>query len=571
MDNKILLNMKVWLEKHIDTMFLCFGIVVSVSVLLIQFLSLKNNLIFSDEGWYLVLLRDIPHFGSSRFHLLFNNVFQNNIYLIRVFCWCLLFLGSVVLSLGLTSYIKKSSHDKSWYIFLWAFISVMLGQMYIHDCPSLNYITLNIIVAELSIGCLLLGLSRGNFVYYLLSGFIISALVPIMITNTVIIPLMCIVILLLSNTRWRYCGIFVVGIGLFLVFYFTVIERPSSFFEFVQEETGNVISRGGAHYGIVFFVKWLINAGLFIFKQLIVALAIYATYQFMKQHTFTYNRFNKCKIWIAVILIVGVFFFFHSFLHISPLGDATYEGFYRKLLGFKYIYWVLLFILLLDAIVQQRLLDSNKMILGLFLFIVPICLAFGTNVTFYVRGVVYMMFLTPIIVYLSSYKSIYIKGIVFGVFLFFYCSMINNVFNGTNWHGETLFGNKICVEQIGINQHINIDEYYINKINSCKKHIPQSETIILSSENWGIVSLLDYKPITYEFDVMRLDSIEFSEMIYNKINIDGRLWAISECYSKSFNYRIEQMECAEIAIDSIVAGDNRYFLLKKNEYEHSIQ
>lgn len=207
----------------------------------------------------------------------------------------------------------------------------------------------------------------------------------------------------------------------------------------------------------------------------------------------------------------------------------------------------------------------------MFFLMTPICLSLGTNVPFYVRGVVYMMFLTPIIVRCFNYQTLFVKLIIMFFFFILYYSFMNDSLSKSNWHGETYFGKKRELFTIGISQNIRLDNYYINKINASRQYIPQGENVICSKQNWGIVSLLDYKPITYEFDVMRLDSIEFSEMIYNKINIDGRLWAISDCYSKSFNYRIEQMECAEIAIDSIVAGDNRYFLLKKNEYEHPIQ
>lgn len=564
MDNKILLNMKVWLEKHIDTMFLCFGIVVSVSVLLIQFLSLKNNLIFSDEGWYLVLLRDIPHFGSSRFHLLFNNVFQNNIYLIRVFCWSLLLLGAIVLAQGITSMITQSVPRKSWSVFLWAFVSVMLGQVYIHSCPSLNYITLNIVAAEISVGCLLLGLSQGKWIYYLLSGVIISTLIPIMITNAVVIPLMCMAIFLLSSSRWKDCVVFTLGISLFLLLYFTCIENPSVFFEFIQTEGSNVLARGGGQYGIMFLAKWLINAVIFLFKQLILAVAIYAVYYFIKQHKFTYEILNNWKMWIAILLIISMLFLAHNFLYIKPIGNAIHEPFYQKLLGFKYIYWILCFWLILDCFVQNKVLNYKNIILGLLFFLMPICLSFGTNVTFYVRGTTYLMFITPIIIALSAQNTTSVKLIVFGVFLWFYASFITNIITKTNWHGETHFGNKIPVSTIGIDQHLQLSQYDIDKLELCRKYIPKGEAVICSMENWGVISLLDYKPVTYEFDAMRLDSLTFSKLIYDKINEDGYCWAISERYSTYFNYRIKQLESDNISIDSIVAGDNRYYLIKRN-------
>lgn len=562
MGDNTLINMKIWLDKHINTIFLCFGVIASLSVLIINFLSLKNNLIFSDEGWYLCLLRDIPHFGSSRFHLLFNNVFQNNIYLIRVFCWFLLLVGSIVLSLGIASFIKSGTH-KSPYLFLWSFISVMFGQMYIHDCPSLNYITLNIVIAELSVGCLLLGLSKEKCVYYLLSGSIISALFPIMITNVVFIPIMCIAIFLLSNFRWKNCGVFVLGVVLFLLLYFAFIEKPIVVWEFIKKESGNVIARGGEQYGLTFFIRWLIDTILFFTKLIIMAIAMCATYYFLTRHTFIYACCNKWKVLIGWIITIYVFIFFHHFVSISTIEKTSSATFFLNLLGYKYLYWLLLFALILISFVKQYIRDSKRWLIYWFFLVIPVCLSFGTNVPFYIRGMTYLMFITPIIINLYHYQDFNLKIMVFMILIFLFTSYMIHSINGNNWHGESYFGTKTPVTTIGINQNICLDSYYLNKLQTCRTIIPNKEYVICSKQQWGVVNLLDYKPITYEFDVMRLDSITFSKIVNDQLDKNGYLWAISDEYSQSFNERIESLTNNKIQVNPIIAGDNRCYLLKK--------
>lgn len=59
----------VFVEQHLETVYKILSVLAILSVLSIRFFLLNKTLIPSDEGWYLCLLRDCPHYGVTRFHL----------------------------------------------------------------------------------------------------------------------------------------------------------------------------------------------------------------------------------------------------------------------------------------------------------------------------------------------------------------------------------------------------------------------------------------------------------------------------------------------------------------------
>lgn len=129
------------MEKRVDICFFSLAIVALLVTIVANFLALENNLTFSDEGWYMSLMRDLPHRGASRFHLLFGNLFGNDIYANRVACWLAQIFGSLMLAFGLCFWIvvplSFSKKGLVSFLFLWG--ALYLGQMYIVPCPSFNY------------------------------------------------------------------------------------------------------------------------------------------------------------------------------------------------------------------------------------------------------------------------------------------------------------------------------------------------------------------------------------------------------------------------------------------------
>ena len=157
-----------------ETLLNVLGIGAILLVLGIRFFLLDKGLIPSDDGWYYVLMRDLPKDSSSRFHLLFHNVFQNNIYLIRLANYFVMLASSMVFALGLKKYFDKVFSKHFSYLFCLGVL--FLGQMFIIDCQSFHYVTLNVSIMELSYGFMLLGLANRNHWMQILAVF--SSLFP---------------------------------------------------------------------------------------------------------------------------------------------------------------------------------------------------------------------------------------------------------------------------------------------------------------------------------------------------------------------------------------------------------
>ena len=188
------------------------GIGAILLVLGIRFFLLDKGLVPSDDGWYYVLMRDLPKDSSSRFHLLFHNVFQNNIYLIRLANYFVMLASSMVFALGLKKYFDKVLYKHFSYLFCLGVL--FLGQMFIIDCPSFFYANLNVSIMELSYGFMLLGLANKNHWTQIVTGFVISFLFPVMITNVMIIPLTLVTLFILSSDKWKSAIMFCLGVGL---------------------------------------------------------------------------------------------------------------------------------------------------------------------------------------------------------------------------------------------------------------------------------------------------------------------------------------------------------------------
>ena len=170
--------------------------IVALIGLAINFWTLNKCLVTSDDSWYLCLMRDLPTGLSSSAHLLLFNVFNDNIYAIRLACYLLNIAAGGVFAWGLSLYAdrwlipKENRNGKNktviW-VLMWLFV-VFAGQLRVVTCPSFNYITLNQIVMQFSLGLLMISLVKRNSIAMFFSGFFIAMLVPVMITNVIAVP-----------------------------------------------------------------------------------------------------------------------------------------------------------------------------------------------------------------------------------------------------------------------------------------------------------------------------------------------------------------------------------------------
>lgn len=541
----------IFIKDNHDGMFVVMSVLIMLVILVANLFALSNNLIFSDEGWYLCLMRDLPHSGSagSKFYLLFNNVFNNNVYVIRITCWLLQIVGGIVLALGFCSFVDLGLRKKKIWVLLLLSFSALYWCSGLQACPSFNYNTLKILFAELGTGFMLLGLSKNSKWFIALSGFSIAFLFPVMITTVIFIPILFFAILFLSRKKKVNGLFFVIGVIMFAALYFLFIETPKETMLGLFSETQNVMDRGGQDYGVIFLVKWIEVSMMYLCKCAVVASLIFGLSHFLGKHVENRNIKN------VVLLVASFAILLYAWRYLQPITTLRNGEWFNDLV------WILFFMLCWSVLVMKTSLDRKELVMISVLVLATICLSFGSNVPFY-RHKEILPFLNLVLLYLVLKKSYKWKLLLSGVVLLSFCLILFGFF-GRNWHGDKWFGNHVPVESIGIHQNINLEQGCIDKLVSCREIVPQGK-VLNSPENWGQVVLLGYMPLSYDFDVSRNSISKFQQIVDSEMKREGQLWAISHIWQTDFNNKMLSLEGYGMKIDT-VNTDVYFHVLINNE------
>ena len=541
--------------------FFLFGIIVVIGSVLTNFLALRNNLIYSDEGWYLCMLRDLPNDPSlgSRFFLLFKNVFHNNVYLIRVTCWALSLLSCGILSYGLLSLTVHSADRKArlaWWFLI--FSTLYYGQLFIVACPSFNYITLNKIAAELGLGFLFIGLSREKaYPFLLLSGFFASFLFPIMATNLSLIPFLVIAICLMSKREriLRNCLFFFMGMVLFALYYCLFVETPSEVLAFFRTNTSDAVSKGDAQYGFLFYLKWMGGTILYLLKCFFVGGILFFGGRLIKRVAASWS---ELIVWMFIgafsgcVLLVSYLFIPPTF----PFPSRQFGSFYWP----NDLWWILLSALLIAMAFDKQYLRKQEVVVILLLTLTPLCLSLGSNMDFYVRQNEYVFLIVPAIVYLTiHYKKSALWRVAFFSIVLLKMGLFAVEARGHNWNGDAFFGKHIPASSIGIDQQINLTQRDVDLLTDFERVVPQGETVLIDSQNWSVVVLKDYKPVSYEFELFRRPAPVIGRTIHNTVEEQGHIWVVGSKYNHTFYDKMEQLEGYRMEIDTL--SNNLYYYL----------
>ena len=487
------------------------GIGTILLVLGIRFFLLDKGLVPSDDGWYYVLMRDLPKDSSSRFHLLFHNVFQNNIYLIRLACYFVMLASSMVFALGLKKYFDKVLCKHFSYLFCLGVL--FLGQLFIIDCPSFQYINLNVSIMELSYGFMLLGLANRNYWMQIVTGFVITFLFPVMITNVVIIPLTLVAIFILSSDKWKNAVMFCLGIVLFFVYYFVFVESPSDYLNYIMSNTSSAVSRGTSDYGLLFYIDWLYHSSIYYIRLAIIAFVFVMIPSFTSKLKFRNNNVSKM---LNVLFVIVTAYYFYKYtkpcVHFNNWWTND-------------IFWISIFVLLIKGRYEVKMYP-----LLLLLFITPLCLSFGTNIDFEIRHGGYLVFITPII-FLFAFSSKKEKLLLFVPFVFLAIMFVYSLF-GFNWHQDYYLKQTVPVSSIGIDQNVKLEQKYIDELTFVKKHVSKGDPCLVHNECWYVVDLLELKPIRYGFYLPDHPALE--QMIDKSTSEDVILNVICKGNGKEF-------------------------------------
>ena len=94
-------RLKIMKDKN-SSIYFIISVLLSIIFIAIAYYTFSRTIVMDDEGWYIYLLRDTPNGASpSQFHKLFHNLFNGDIFLLRVFNYLFELLSIFIYSLGI--------------------------------------------------------------------------------------------------------------------------------------------------------------------------------------------------------------------------------------------------------------------------------------------------------------------------------------------------------------------------------------------------------------------------------------------------------------------------------------
>lgn len=464
------------------------GVISIIYIVVLRFWKLDRGLIFSDEGWYITLLKDNPTQNlASRFYKLFQFGIQDDIYGMRLLLYALLLVAIILFGYSIYTFQKNNGLNNS---FLNCLSFVALGSLQAHSISTPNYINLNLFFGLLSVSFCLLSVSKRKYLFVTLSAFFASFLFTTQVLGIVIIPLLYLVIIFSTEKKIKATFSFVVGVILFFCIFFSFIESPTELLDSVANQTHNVVSKQSGDYGLIFLIKWSISSFSYIIKFLIAALLFYQGTRWIKQNQIS-AKWMYLVYTVMFIAIIGYFnVFVNPHCHASSLKNFNQLG----------IPYFLSFLFVVEG--WGKLNKEDYLVLLLLLF-TPFALCLGTNTEFLARYGTFLVFLLPVIFVFSRPNNTLkvIALVYFAITLFFGIFSVNKA----NWLGERPSDQNIPVKTIGINQKLKLTERNIKQLTFCQQSIEEGTVCYSSTKTWGIVALLGLKPASYSWKLPQAD------------------------------------------------------------------
>jgi len=492
---------KITLEKLLIFLIFVFFII----KLITRIWTLNKGLVFNDEGWYLLLLRDQPtDITSTNFYKYFNYFNVSNLYYIRIATFILDLIAITIFTSGIYLFNQHNNNIKRkdfLIIFLLCFIGYDLAAIPVAGVFS--YITLNRTIALTSIGLILLSKSYNEIIsntFLTISGFITGALVFIMITNSPFIILLMIFIFFIYGSfpkvRFIKVGYFIGGVLLAIIYYFVFIEPLNTFYNNIIYNANlvlnNKIKGGYDMYSLFRWIKQLII--YYLFDVVIYSFSLIGVVSLMKN-----SKLLK-KITLIGLIIVVVLIYYYKFVY----------KFSNNLGGISSINPILITttgIFIYNFYLQKKIsvLHLQYLIISL---ITPILLSFGSNIFFETRVTVYLTFLLPVsYLLLNNIEDRKHITNIFLMVILLYSINLYPMMKKSNWSGIVYTQQKTNTKTIGISQNVLLDEKRITGLKSIMKYTKAGETVSVSSLNlFGYVYLLDLKLCDYNFNPQLITS-----------------------------------------------------------------
>jgi len=486
------------------------GCVAVVLLLVSRFWALDKGLILSDDGWYLTLIRDNPKDPmSTRFFKIFQFGVQNDFYKLRLICYVLQILSLFLFGYSIYYYKKSIGSKVSLLLSLGV---VALGSLGIPAISTPNYINLNLVFGLLSVSFAIFWLSKRQSCFIILSSFFTTCLFLAQPTSLILLPILFLFFVFQTENKWKDICLFIAGCIMFCIVYFFV-ETPEELYSSVMNVAGQTVERGSENYGIVFLFVWSIVAFLFIFKLCISGYAYLIIRKFI-----TKNIQNEYMRYILLGIVLGVIVVYVNYF-VGPYRNNIISLITINQLGIPFL---LLFLMIFENIKKAK---KSEILLVLLLSAMPYILSFGTNVAFSIRYGGFLVFLMPIILVLfeSSYGTKKIALLYYSICLF----LALFSFKKPNWAGDIPSKQIVSVKSIGIDQNIKLSPKRIKQLQFCQRNIDKDVPCFTFHTTWGIVALLDLKPLTYDFKVS--PNVDWSGFIDKYMITHDKLSIIATC------------------------------------------
>lgn len=451
------------------------GWCLSAIILVVWYLFSYKALDLSDEGWYMYCLRDCPSGLASGWYYIFNGLFSDvDIRMARLLCLALNIISSSVFAAGLTVYNKTRNPNNSDWGFSCALAVILAGQMSLFGNLSYNSVILQ--VAQTAFGLVLFALVYSKYygLLLLLAGFFSFFVIPAKITAGLMLLVVCVALFFIFRKRLAVL-FFLCGILLGLCSWFVFFQSPSGcYYTFVNNFT-KTVRLADSDYGILFLLKWLINAFVWHFSLLLTGFA------------FVYLLKKNSRSFLYVLFLSAFA------LYLVASGFITFNG--VKIQDPYKLLWVLAIV----ALLLNR--NKERAIISIVFILMPLCLTFGTD-NMYRYTYKFLSFIAASVLLLSESK--WQKVLLAAVILLMTVNQLYNYNKGRNLLGSRYSAQVIDVSGIGINQHYKVDETDYKAYSVVKEHSKFGDSVMCDMFSWGFVPALGLNPIRSDF---RIDAV----------------------------------------------------------------
>jgi hypothetical protein len=456
--------------------------------------SLKRGLLFHDEAFYLLHLKDIEIFSTSYWYLLARAFYPQDIIQIRWLTISLILIAHVVFVAGFSYYLKNKIEVRIHHFFILLALSIT-GQfvlwMPVQFVPS--YWTFNYISILCSLGFLMISYSSGNNLishfFSFISGSFIGWILFIMLTNIPLIVVMVFVSYLHFRQRnkdfiFYHFIFFLAGILATITIYFLLIQNLQDFLYNFRTSIEH-LSHDNTH-GIIPMLIWIVKSIQYLTVEIMLLVIAFIFSDLFLSKTTHF----RLKLFVDFIIILAIIF-----LTINGVMLTNEVGIFSPSLI------LVLFFVLLYKNIHSLVIDLKFSALLIALVLMPFIASLGTNVPFELRGVAYIsVVFVSIYIFLLFLKDIRYK-IVFSVFLFIITINFIRLPFISGWTYQKQIEQTQPVKVLGIDQTILLDSERYGNLEKLKEIVPPNSTVLVSHRSfWGYVYLLDWNIPYLYFD-----------------------------------------------------------------------